>query len=736
MSNFKETISKNNTHSSSPTHSKPRYIKKLNFNEDISDSEYDNENNEESNVIPRLGYTSVSHIEKKEWIQQWIEAHNSSTDINNDLCPASPILQTTVLRRKQKSPILNSHRKCKKLKVVLSDITHTKIVNTESTDYDETRQCAEDFHIKESEFAQESTPLRLQIHPSGSPILSTGFYTFRRRQKARNNLFKQKKIDTPTVESSKLPDTNMNTLLVESKPAESGLSRCKVSNISLFDRHKIVAQKIESQPEKSVLKNVQSRLINKPTSFIEMSPSTDTERIEFEESETVSTNHTVQESDTPSDSDKTISDIIEDPETQDIFSEVEYNNIPMNEITFPLDKNFSICPSTSCKETEQNISIEPEPASSTVTSQKISGTSTSNGGIGTSSGHTEITISTEVTPPKVSDETISGLALLNSGKKRKKPRKGSLVEKLQMLIKSQVSYVRIWRHQMIQIQENATTQYISLTVIDYLTRCDRQFITGLVIDDPSQLLSNIANRGSEQISRLSLQKKISNFVTVVMNPEIVGNIMSIGQDRPELYEEVKLYKNAREREKHDNQADLYAVVNTLQHLEKAYIRDCVTPKEYTAACSKLLVQYKAAFKQVQSDQFPTIDAFARAFRLDCPAALERIKEDRPITIKDDKGNTSKCIADIVSLFITLMDKLRLEIKAMDELHPDLRDLMDTMNRLSILPSDFDGKQKVAEWLQTLNNMSASDELSETQVRQLIFDLETSYNAFNKILHNS
>lgn len=74
--------------------------------------------------------------------------------------------------------------------------------------------------------------------------------------------------------------------------------------------------------------------------------------------------------------------------------------------------------------------------------------------------------------------------------------------------------------------------------------------------------------------------------------------MSIAQDRPELYEEVKLYKNAREREKHDNQADLYAVVNTLQHLEKAYIRDCVTPKEYTAACSKLLVQYRAAFKQV------------------------------------------------------------------------------------------------------------------------------------------
>lgn len=206
--------------------------------------------------------------------------------------------------------------------------------------------------------------------------------------------------------------------------------------------------------------------------------------------------------------------------------------------------------------------------------------------------------------------------------------------------------------------------------------------------------------------------------------------------RPELFEDVKLFRNARERENYDNMADLFAVVNTLQHLEKAFLRDCVTPKEYTAACTKLLVQYKAAFKQVHGDEFPTIDAFVKKYRLDCPAALERIKEDRPITIKDDKGNTSKCIADIVSLFITIMDKLRLEIKAMDELHPDLRDLMDTMNRLSSLPSSFEGKQKVSDWLNTLSSMQASDELSETQVRQLLFDLESSYNAFNRFLHES
>ncbi|XP_039109992.1 vacuolar protein sorting-associated protein 28 homolog isoform X2 [Hyaena hyaena] len=187
-------------------------------------------------------------------------------------------------------------------------------------------------------------------------------------------------------------------------------------------------------------------------------------------------------------------------------------------------------------------------------------------------------------------------------------------------------------------------------------------------------------------------------------------------NKPELYEEVKLYKNAREREKYDNMAELFAVVKTMQALEKAYIKDCVTPNEYTAACSRLLVQYKAAFRQVQGAEISSIDEFCRKFRLDCPLAMERIKEDRPITIKDDKGNLNRCIADVVSI------------------QPDLRELMETMHRMSHLPADFEGRQTVSQWLQTLSGMSASDELDDSQVRQMLFDLESAYNAFNRFLH--
>lgn len=76
------------------------------------------------------------------------------------------------------------------------------------------------------------------------------------------------------------------------------------------------------------------------------------------------------------------------------------------------------------------------------------------------------------------------------------------------------------------------------------------------------------------------------------------------------------------------------------------------------------------------------------------------------------------------LFITVMDKLRLEIRAMDEvqlrggagrgrpgsgrgagshgasclqIQPDLRELMETMHRMSHLPPDFEGRQTVNQW---------------------------------------
>ncbi len=206
-------------------------------------------------------------------------------------------------------------------------------------------------------------------------------------------------------------------------------------------------------------------------------------------------------------------------------------------------------------------------------------------------------------------------------------------------------------------------------------------------------------------------------------------------DHSKLSEEVKLYENAREREEVDNRANVFALIQTIQALEKAYIKDAVPPADYTKQCNILLVQFNAAFKLVK-EKYPTVEDFTKRYLLDCPAALERIKEGRPITIKDDRGNVSKSIAEIVSLFITVMDRLRLEIRAMDELYPDVKELYETMCRMSSLPAAFEGRTKVKKWLDTLNSMQASDELTEDQVRQMLFDLESAYNDFNRFLSHS
>lgn len=50
--------------------------------------------------------------------------------------------------------------------------------------------------------------------------------------------------------------------------------------------------------------------------------------------------------------------------------------------------------------------------------------------------------------------------------------------------------------------------------------------------------------------------------------------------------------------------------------------------------------------------------------------------------------------------------------------------------------DFEGREKLKEWIKTFEGMAADETLSESQVRQMIFDLESAYNAFNRLLQHT
>lgn len=82
-----------------------------------------------------------------------------------------------------------------------------------------------------------------------------------------------------------------------------------------------------------------------------------------------------------------------------------------------------------------------------------------------------------------------------------------------------------------------------------------------------------------------------------------------------------------------------------------------------------------------------------------------------------------------------MDALRLGQRAVDEVQPYITDLSGSLAKLHTLPSDFEGLVKMRAWLEKLHSLRASDEIDELDVRQLLFDLDTSYAAFHKHLLN-
>ena len=100
--------------------------------------------------------------------------------------------------------------------------------------------------------------------------------------------------------------------------------------------------------------------------------------------------------------------------------------------------------------------------------------------------------------------------------------------------------------------------------------------------------------------------------------------------------------------------------------------------------------------------------------------------------KDDRLQ-SVIVAETVQAFITAMDALRLGQRAVDEIQPLVSDVTGSLVRVPQMPADFEGMQKMRLWLQKLHDMRAHDEIEEQESRQLLFDMESSYNAFHNFL---
>ncbi|KAL0489358.1 vacuolar protein sorting protein VPS28 [Acrasis kona] len=198
-------------------------------------------------------------------------------------------------------------------------------------------------------------------------------------------------------------------------------------------------------------------------------------------------------------------------------------------------------------------------------------------------------------------------------------------------------------------------------------------------------------------------------------------------------EPIKLAENRKDREKFDSLADLYSIIYATERLEKAYIKDAINATDYANACNKLIAKFKTIRPLVIQD-VPDVEAFMREYKIDLPAAKNRLlKIGVPATVEHG-GQTDfnqRLIAQTTQHFITAMDSLKLDMHSVDQIQPLLNDLVDSLNKVPI--KDFDQKNKLKQWLVTLNQMKASDELDDQQTRQLMFDLDGAYAQFHKSL---
>ncbi|KAF8585456.1 vacuolar protein sorting-associated protein 28 [Ramaria rubella] len=201
-----------------------------------------------------------------------------------------------------------------------------------------------------------------------------------------------------------------------------------------------------------------------------------------------------------------------------------------------------------------------------------------------------------------------------------------------------------------------------------------------------------------------------------------------------LDEEARLYTTNVEREKYESQATLFGVIVALDYLERAYVRDSIPASEYSPACTRLLSQYKTMLKLV-GDAVPSVEDFMARYRMDHPAALHRLKVGVPATVEHSSEagvETGKWVAETTQSFITFMDALKLRLRAKDQLHPILQELMTGYARFKG-SKDWEGRSRLVGWLITLNGMKASDEITEEQSRQLLFDVDHAYAEFFRSL---
>lgn len=207
--------------------------------------------------------------------------------------------------------------------------------------------------------------------------------------------------------------------------------------------------------------------------------------------------------------------------------------------------------------------------------------------------------------------------------------------------------------------------------------------------------------------------------------------------RDNLSRKVKLWNDKSGRNEYERLANLYALIRSVERLETAYVNSAAHAGAYEAACSELITKYKT-LRNALVDTVPDVHRFMTTYSIQFATARHRLQIGMPATVEHrvvhlGEPPSAVSVAECVHNYIGLIDTLKLNMAAKDQVAPYLSDLLTSLYKVRQLPTDFSGTTFVRRWTVQLDKMRASDELGEDEIRQLLYDTENSYNAFMRLL---
>ena len=275
--------------------------------------------------------------------------------------------------------------------------------------------------------------------------------------------------------------------------------------------------------------------------------------------------------------------------------------------------------------------------------------------------------------------------------------------------------------------------------------------------------------------------------SAALQPSPLGGFASVGAASASAgaLDETRLVpaaESAVERRALADEEELYAIFVTTEALENAYIRDLLPAAAYTRECARLLRSYDLQISKLREGaagaaRFADVRSWMAVRRVrrrrararpapffhasHCPARLARARLSPPQAVGcvapqaylrleraklpatdthySDEGYAggrgakpdALAVSETTGAIIQALDAVKLGMLEVDQITPYLAAAVESLNRHAWLPADV--KAALTQWKRTVGALKASDILSAEQARQLMFDLESTYNNFRATL---